>query len=154
EDLSEPVASAGNEIVEEITDLALRYRLMSAYTSFVAVDESEAGGLLHAPRPPRRVALPLPLPQGVRYQGGFGTARAVEQALFIPDTRLSRARVMSGAASASAEYRAVLAEPPSVLATAGEADSFEDLGVEGGLPGGVMGGVPGGVVGGVAAGVA
>src|SRR5262245_46203657 len=148
EDLSEPVASSGNEIVEEITDLALRYRLMSAYTSFVAVDESEAGGLLHAPRPPRRVTVPVPLPEGVSYEGVFGTADAPEQALYAR-ARRGQAAVMTPSAPRAA--RAPLASSSLFAADDGTTDS-EDLGVEGGVGGGVAGGVAGGVVAGIVGG--
>lgn len=59
------------EVVEEITNVALKYRLMSQYTSFVAVDESEARAEMPA-RPPRRMVVPVPLPDGVSYAGVFG----------------------------------------------------------------------------------
>ena len=60
------------EIVEEITRIALDYRLMSQYTSFVAVDESEISDLSQQPTPPRRVLVPVPLPEGVDFRGFFG----------------------------------------------------------------------------------
>ncbi len=44
-------ATAALELEEEITELALEYRLMSAYTSFVAVDESQRGRSSRALRP-------------------------------------------------------------------------------------------------------
>ena len=55
---------------EPITELALDYGLMSEYTSFVAVDEkmpSDAGSTQ-----PRTVAVPVPMPEGVSYEGVFG----------------------------------------------------------------------------------
>jgi hypothetical protein len=48
---------------------------MSQYTSFVAVDESEAGKLTEPARPPRRMLVPVPIPEGTRYEGFFGPAR-------------------------------------------------------------------------------
>jgi Ca-activated chloride channel family protein len=60
------------EIIEEITQTALDYRLMSQFTSFVAVDESERGNLFEQPTPPRRIAIPVPMPEGVSYEGVFG----------------------------------------------------------------------------------
>ena len=60
------------EVVEEITRIALDYRLMSQYTSFVAVDESEMSDIRQQAKPPRRVVIPVPLPEGVDLQGIFG----------------------------------------------------------------------------------
>ena len=52
----------------EITKLGLDYRLMTAYTSFVAVEETVVtdGGK------PRRVDVPVEMPEGVSYEGVFG----------------------------------------------------------------------------------
>ena len=60
------------EVVEEITQVALTYRLMSQYTSFVAVDESEVQLASQQAKPPRRVLVPVPLPAGVDFEGVFG----------------------------------------------------------------------------------
>jgi len=51
----------GNELVEEVTNLGLKYNLLTAHTSFVAVDSKARrdGGKLTT------VEQPLPLPQGV-----------------------------------------------------------------------------------------
>jgi Ca-activated chloride channel homolog len=51
-----------------ITELALQYRLVSQYTSFVAVDESRIVGNGQ----PRRIMQPVELPEGVSYAGIFG----------------------------------------------------------------------------------
>ena len=53
---------------EEITKLGLDYRLMTPYTSFVAVEETVVtdGGK------PRRVDVPVEMPEGVSYEGVFG----------------------------------------------------------------------------------
>mgnify|MGYP002632666945 CR=1 FL=1 len=48
---------------EEVTDLALRYSLMSAYTSFVAVEERAV-----TDGDPRRVDVPLETPEGVEFE--------------------------------------------------------------------------------------
>ncbi len=60
------------EVVEEITQIALDYRLMTQYTSFVAVDESEAPQIDQQATPPRRMVIPVPLPEGVSFEGVFG----------------------------------------------------------------------------------
>ena len=45
---------------------------MSQYTSFVAVDESEIGKMVEPARPPRRMLVPVPIPEGTCYEGFFG----------------------------------------------------------------------------------
>ena len=57
-----------SEIRKAITQLGLDYRLMTKFTSFVAVEEviiTEGGQ-------PRRVEVPVELPDGVSYEGIFG----------------------------------------------------------------------------------
>jgi len=63
---------AAPEVIEEITQTALEYRLMSPYTSFVAVDEQDWAQRLPPAHPPRRVRVAVPLPEGVSYEGVFG----------------------------------------------------------------------------------
>ena len=59
------------EVVEEITQIALEHRLMSQFTSFVAVDETDVKSE-ETVKPPRRISVPVPLPLGVDYHGIFG----------------------------------------------------------------------------------
>ncbi|NIV94634.1 TonB family protein, partial [candidate division KSB1 bacterium] len=57
------------ETIEDITEIALTYNLMTEYTSFVAVEEQvrtdETGE-------PQTVTVPIPMPEGVSYEGVFG----------------------------------------------------------------------------------
>jgi hypothetical protein len=55
----------------QITDTALEYRLVSAYTSFVAVDNQ----VVSRDGKPRLVAQPVEMPQGVSREGVFGDAK-------------------------------------------------------------------------------
>ncbi|HWB10669.1 MAG TPA: VIT domain-containing protein [Pirellulales bacterium] len=72
EDLMQQTYYQGSPAVEEeVTGLALQYRLMSPYTSFVAVD-SDSPPAADSPRPPRRMLVPVPLPEGTRWEGFFG----------------------------------------------------------------------------------
>ncbi|MDP3001202.1 MAG: VIT domain-containing protein [Bryobacterales bacterium] len=59
------------ETREAITQLGLDYRLMTQFTSFVAVEETfiTDGGQ------PRRVEVPVEMPEGVSYEGVFGEMR-------------------------------------------------------------------------------
>jgi len=56
------------DLKEAITQLGLEYRLMTQFTSFVAVEEMTVteGGQ------PRRVDVPVEMPEGVSYEGVFG----------------------------------------------------------------------------------
>lgn len=56
------------EVEEEITQLGLTYRLMTPFTSFVAVEErtTTQGGL------PQRIEVPVEMPEGMSHEGVFG----------------------------------------------------------------------------------
>jgi Ca-activated chloride channel family protein len=76
-------AQTGNpkeEIKEQIVNTALEYRLMSQYTSFVAVEERvvNVGGRQ------RTVDVPVEMPEGVRYEGIFGDKEVTRESLKTP----------------------------------------------------------------------
>lgn len=56
------------DVENAITELALKYRLMSKYTSFVAVEEK----IVNEDGKPRTVQVPVEMPDGVSYEGVFG----------------------------------------------------------------------------------
>ncbi len=60
------------DIIDEITDTALDYQIMSEYTSFVAVCEEIRTG---PDGNPVTVHVPVNMPDGVSYEGVFGTAQ-------------------------------------------------------------------------------
>ncbi|MBS1825921.1 MAG: VWA domain-containing protein [Acidobacteria bacterium] len=65
--------TVSHELRNEITKLGLDFKLMTQFTAFVAVEErmvSEGGGA------PRRIEVPVEMPEGVSYQGVFGERRA------------------------------------------------------------------------------
>ncbi len=80
---------AGNAAAQ-ITDLALEYRLMSAYTSFVAVEQR----VVNVGGQQRTVNVPVEMPDGVSYEGIFGEADETATAYFSRGvtTRFSRAK--------------------------------------------------------------
>jgi len=65
--------SSDPALVQKVTDLAIAYRLMSPYTSFVAVEEKvvNQGGKQVT------VQVPVPMPEGVSYEGVFGEADGI-----------------------------------------------------------------------------
>jgi Ca-activated chloride channel family protein len=95
-----------NDHREEITRTGLDYRLMTQYTSFVAVEETVVteGGK------PRRVEVPVEMPEGMSYEGVFGRGAEVDYA--------AQRMVKSAAAIGSGNYAAPMAvpAPPRALA--------------------------------------
>ncbi len=75
--------AAEPEIEREITALGLRYRLMTQFTSFVAVEERTvtAGGR------PRVVQVPVEMPAGVSYEGVFGDRQERDVAQVVAKSR-------------------------------------------------------------------
>src|SRR5262245_48597847 len=67
------------ELKETITQLGLEYRLMTQFTSFVAVEEMTVteGGQ------PRRIDVPVEMPEGVSYEGVFGSKDEANKAGMI-----------------------------------------------------------------------
>ena len=116
EDLSEQMYYGDDPaIIEEITNLALEYRLMSQYTSFVAIDESEK---IDTPaKMPRRVGVPVPLPEGVSFEGIFGTVGEAKDRILGTNLRLQYGgAIFNGTAPAGppGAYGPPGAPPPSM----------------------------------------
>jgi Ca-activated chloride channel family protein len=68
-----------DKLKDAIAQLGLDFRLMTQYTSFVAVEEmtvTEGGE-------PRRVEVPVEMPEGVSYEGVFGSERAMYKAASV-----------------------------------------------------------------------
>ena len=78
EDISARLHAAdAPEIIEEITNIALTHRLMTQYTSFVAVDENDMQPINQEAKAPRQVVVPVPLPEGTDYQGFYNQGTRV-----------------------------------------------------------------------------
>ena len=67
--LRDPGRPATDSVKAEVTALAINYRLMSPYTSFVAVDDSV---VVNSTGESRSVRQALPMPEGVSYEGVVG----------------------------------------------------------------------------------
>src|SRR5947207_11582996 len=61
-------ANTEPEVQKEITQLGLDYRLMTQFTSFVAVEDR----VVTKDGKPQRVEVPVEMPEGVSYEGVFG----------------------------------------------------------------------------------
>ena len=76
EDLSnENIVTRTPRLEEQITEVALAHDLVSAYTSFVAVEKTFVTGS----EEPVLVEVPVTMPDGVSYWGVFGNRRAYRQ---------------------------------------------------------------------------
>jgi len=64
------------ELVDAITDLALTYGIVSKYTSFVAVEEK----IVNRGGEQVTVQVPVPMPEGVSYEGVFGALNGEHKA--------------------------------------------------------------------------
>lgn len=96
------------DLRESITALGLQYRLMTQYTSFVAVEEK----IITDGTTPRRVDVPVEMPEGVSYDGVFGRERDEMKKTKVANTGVSlRAMPMIAAQSGGAD-RAQMAPPP------------------------------------------
>ena len=101
EDISARLHAAdAPEIVEEITNIALTHRLMTQYTSFVAVDENDMQPIHQEAKAPRQVVVPVPLPEGTDYQGFYNNQQASTARLGMKRMARSRAPITSSAPTA------------------------------------------------------
>lgn len=122
-------AQQGNmrkDLRETVTNIGLEYRLMTQFTSFVAVE----GRVVTEGGKPKRIQVPVELPEDVQYEQGWsggGGGGGNTNALNAPTKMAKSVMVMNGAPPPP---------PPSASSS----------GVAGGVPGGQMGGVLGGIM--------
>jgi hypothetical protein len=97
EDLSnQQIVHSRPALKEEITQVALEHRLVSAYTSFVAVEEKIVTGS----EQPILVEVPVEMPDGVSYEGVFGGEAGGVAAM---NASLGRGRMKAAAPRSFAE---------------------------------------------------
>ena len=105
------VGNPKDTVKAEITQIGLDYRLMTQFTSFVAVEESivTTGG------EPRRVEVPLEMPHGVSYDGILGKRRAdaANQAMAAPSSAAFSMRGVFGGRTTAAPIPSPM--PPLML---------------------------------------
>ena len=116
------MADPGNaerlDLRESITALGLQYRLMTQYTSFVAVEEK----IITDGTTPRRVDVPVELPEGVSYEGVFGNEqqerKQIAQSMAAPGApvggivRMKAARGAYNTPTISADQSSSMPPPP------------------------------------------
>lgn len=118
------------ELEKEITQLGLKYGLMTQFTSFVAVEER----VTNVDGKPTRVQVPVELPEGVQYEKQWGDRDALSIHGQLNSPMLSKAQsvvVTNGVAK-------MAPPPPPMRAKTGS-------GVGGGVGVGTAGGIVGGI---------
>ncbi len=100
------------ELIEQVTQLGLNFRLMTQWTSFVAVEEK----VVNTDGKPQTVVQPVEMPEGVSYEGVFGG----EQAAATPPAQvryksMARAYALPPAKHAAPPSPAPLAQAPQPL---------------------------------------
>ncbi|MGA2344386.1 MAG: VIT domain-containing protein [Candidatus Sulfotelmatobacter sp.] len=125
------------EVQKEITELGLSYKLVTQFTSFVAVEER----VVTTNGTPHRVEVPVEMPEGVTYEGVFGNEK--NGLLYAPNAGLTLYEQM-GMSSKAARFSgggiARLGAGPSTRMSGGMG-SGSGGGVASGSGGGVGGGV-------------
>ncbi|MDM8567326.1 VIT domain-containing protein [Candidatus Halobeggiatoa sp. HSG11] len=86
-------AGQTQDLIEQVTTVGLDFKLMTQWTSFVAVEER----IVNVEGKPQTVVQPVELPEGVAYEGIFGE-QAAEQDTF-------RTRSMPAKQSSSVKYK-------------------------------------------------
>jgi len=119
------------ELGKEITRLGLEYRLMTQFTSFVAVEEQ----VVTKDGKPHRIEVPVEMPEGVSYEGVFGGEKdALAHAAFAGPI----AYTQLGAARGSVPRKLAAGASSSVSVGSGSAGGIA-AGVGGGTGGGTYG---------------
>jgi Ca-activated chloride channel family protein len=76
------------DLKDAITKLGLDYAIMTQFTSFVAVEEST---VTEPGKPPRRIEVPVEMPEGVSYEGVYGDSRMAKMTAMPMQARMYRA---------------------------------------------------------------
>jgi len=110
-----------SSIKSAITDLGLAFRLMTQYTSFVAVEEKivTEGGV------PRTVAVPVEMPDGVSYEGVFGDKAKADKEGFAQPSGAGYPGAPSTGGASRAVPMATNAPTSSMSKTAGPSQALK-----------------------------
>ncbi|HXF40914.1 MAG TPA: VIT domain-containing protein [Blastocatellia bacterium] len=140
-----------DELREAITELGLNFRLMTQYTSFVAVEEMTItdGG------EPRRIEVPVELPAGVKHEGVVGGVERQVQSLSLLSAATATVNVTSSESRADRDKSQISTtftprspawpSPPPLPAPSPKAKSSKNSGKGSGSVGGIGSGSGGGV---------
>ncbi len=123
------------DIVNAVTELALKYKIMSKYTSFVAVSEEvrNVGGKQET------VQVPIPMPEGVSYEGVFGEEAEMSRSMggmgYAPvpaNGKLASKQYYISPSTTATKTKDESDDKPQEIPVSGTA-SYENLTILGGL---------------------
>ena len=100
--------AARADISEAITQLGIEYRLMTQFTSFVAVEEivvSDGGK-------PRTIEVPVEMPQGVSHEGVFGDERTKSESAVLLKRGGGVGGLRTGTSASKGQLPQMSAPPP------------------------------------------
>jgi len=97
------------EMQKEITQLGLTYKLMTQFTSFVAVEER----IVTTNGKPERVEVPVEMPEGVSYEGIFGSGK--EALLYAPNAGFTMYQQMGMASQSNRMVMHKMAAPSASM---------------------------------------
>jgi Ca-activated chloride channel family protein len=117
---------------QEITQLGLDYRLMTQFTSFVAVEERT----ITKDGQPVRVEVPVEMPEGVSYEGVFGNER--DKLAYAPNYGLTMYSQLSVVSKGARVSRGVVAHKMAAPASGVGSGAGVGSGSAGGVGGGVL----------------
>jgi len=102
------------ELRNEITKLGLEFRLMTQFTAFVAVEEkmvTEGGA-------PRRIEVPVEMPEGVSYEGTFGERKMGSGPMPAMAMARSQMAATPGFVGGAVRSKDIMVAPPPPAAAA------------------------------------
>lgn len=96
-----------DDLKQQITELGLEHRLMTQFTSFVAVEEQTVttGG------EPQVIQVPVEMPKGVSYEGVFGEADKTQASGAVVGGALAKMQTMDGRFSTAETVEVTSAAP-------------------------------------------
>lgn len=97
-----------SDVKDAVTKLGLDYRMMTQYTSFVAVEEQ----VVIKDGKPRTVQVPVEMPEGVSYEGVFGEADAPTMQIASNLSYAAKAGSAFGLSAAIPRAARAMAAPP------------------------------------------
>ncbi|MBD1861705.1 MULTISPECIES: VIT domain-containing protein [Trichocoleus] len=109
--------------VAAVTDTALAYRLLSQYTAFVAISDEVR---VNPDGTRQRVQVPVEMPEGVSYEGVFGSAQdaAMGSGAAVPMPAMAPSRSLAGRPVGSNNRAATASPPVAKTRVAAEAEAI------------------------------
>jgi hypothetical protein len=114
------VANPKDDLKQQITELGIEHRLMTQFTSFVAVEDQTVttGG------EPQVIQVPVEMPKGVSYEGVFGVPGRIPASGAVVGGSLAKMQVMNGRFSTAETVEVTSAAPPINVSSSSVTTTF------------------------------